>query len=179
MTSQPSGIQELALRLSPWRRRIVALVAFWMCVVIVGAVFGVQPNAPRIAAILLAIAGTSWFAIDHHRSVHRTEWPLFDGNVSNRERGNDLRVTNLAVRLELANTTGDGRVELVRDLHEQLALIIRERLHSKHGFTIEEEPRLAEGVMPPQLWTFLASLPPPDLYRPAQLDPILRRIEQW
>ena len=33
--------------------------------------------------------------------------------------------------------------------------------------------------MPRELWDFLVTLPPPDLYRPDRLDQILRRIEQW
>ena len=35
------------------------------------------------------------------------------------------------------------------------------------------------GATPPELWDLLVGLPPPDLYRPQRLDPILRRIEQW
>ena len=82
-------------------------------------------------------------------------------------RGNDFRVTNLAGRLEAANTRGEGRESVVHDLHLQLQILIRERLHAKHGIVAEEEPRWAQGVTPP------------DLYRPQRLDPILRRIEQW
>jgi len=61
----------------------------------------------------------------------------------------------------------------------QLQVIIRERLFAKHGIVAEEEPRWAERAMPPDLWEFLVTLPPADLYRPERLDPILRRIEQW
>ena len=86
---------------------------------------------------------------------------------------------SVATRLEGANAHPEGRAELVHHLHTRLSEIIRERLFTKHGIVIEEEPRWAEGVMPRELWDFLVSLPPPDLYRPERLDQILRRIEQW
>lgn len=179
MTSQPSGIPAVVRALAPFRRRITALVVIWVGASVAAGLFGVSASVPLIAALLLALAATGWFAVDHYGSNHLTMWPLTDGLVTGSERGNDFRVTNLANRLEHAQKRGEGRPELVKDLHSMLSLVIRERLNTKHGFTIEDEPRLAEGVIPTELWDFLVSLPPPDLYRPERLDPILRRIEQW
>ena len=67
----------------------------------------------------------------------------------------------------------------MHDLHVQLQDLVRERLYVRHGLVVEDEPRWSEGVTPPELWQLLVALPPSDLYRPATLDPILRRIEQW
>jgi hypothetical protein len=190
MTSQPSGIPTtpaarreeaptLRAALRPWRRRIGWLFAVWLSAV--GATFalGLSPDVPGLLAVLLAGAALVWHAMDHTASQHVTMWPLVDGELGRGGRGNDFRVANLAGRLEAANTRGEGRESLVHDLHVQLQVIIRERLFAKHGIVAEEEPRWAQRAMPPELWEFLVTLPPPDLYRPERLDPILRRIEQW
>jgi hypothetical protein len=171
-----SGLLE---SLRPWRRRLVWLLVTWMATV--GATFalGLAPDVPALMAILLAGAALVWHAVDHSTSQHVTVWPLVDGELGRSGRGNDFRVANLAGRLEVANERGEGRESLVHDLHLQLQVIIRERLFAKHGIVAEEEPRWAERAMPQELWEFLVTLPPPDLYRPERLDPILRRIEQW
>jgi hypothetical protein len=143
------------------------------------AALGLAPDVPVILAILVAAALLLWHVVDHTAPQHLTTWPLVDGDLRGQGRGNDFRVTNLAGRLEAANTRGEGRESVVHDLHLQLQVLIRERLHAKHGIIAEEEPRWAQGVTPPDLWDLLVGLPPPDLYRPQRLDPILRRIEQW
>ena len=169
----------LSTSLRPWRRRLVGLLLVWLAAV--GATFalGLQPDVAGILAILIAGAALVWHAVDHTAAQHVTTWPLVDGELGRSGRGNDFRVANLAGRLEAANTRGEGRESLVHDLHLQLQVIIRERLFAKHGIVAEEEPRWAQQAMPPELWEFLVTLPPPDLYRPERLDPILRRIEQW
>ena len=54
-------------------------------------------------------------------------------------------MTNLAGRLEAADTRGEGREAVVRDVHLQLQVLIRERLYAKHGIIAEEEPKWAAG----------------------------------
>jgi hypothetical protein len=117
--------------------------------------------------------------VDHAEDNHLKVWPLVDGEIGGRGRGNDFRVTNLAGRLAAANEAKEGRETLVHDLHVQLQELIRERLYARHGLLAEEEPRWAEAVTPPQLWELLVGLPPPDLYRPDRLGPILTSIEEW
>ena len=173
------SFDSLSTSLRPWRRRIGGLLLVWLAAV--GATFalGLSPDVPALLAILIAGAALVWHAVDHTAAQHITSWPLVDGELGRSGRGNDFRVANLAGRLEAANTRGEGRESLVHDLHLQLQVIIRERLFAKHGILAEEEPRWAQAAMPPDLWDFLVSLPPHDLYRPERLDPILRRIEQW
>lgn len=198
MTNRPSGIPptppnasggpgrrrrvalgELSSALAPWRHRLLWLVGLWAAIAIAAAVLGLAPDAPHLLAILVVLAAILWYASDHTATQRVTVWPLTDGTIGSGTRGNDFRATNLATRLEAANARGEGREALVHDLHVQLSTIIRERLWAKHALVIEEEPKWSQGVMPPELWEFLVTLPPPDLYRPAKLDPILRRIEQW
>jgi len=179
MTSQPSGIRPVLALLRPWRRRILGVLITWAVVVLFAALVGLRPDVPRLAAGFVALATVAWYAADHVAGQARTSWPLTDQDLTTGNRGNDFRVTNLAARLEAANTRSEGRPEVVHDLHGTLSAIIRERLYAKHGIVIEEEPKWAEGVMPKELWDFLVTLPPPDLYRPDRLDQILRRIEQW
>ncbi|MDV3221731.1 hypothetical protein [Intrasporangium sp.] len=179
MSSQPSGIRPLVTALRAWRRRIAGLVIAWAVVALFAGLIGLRPDVPRLGVVLVAVAALAWYAVDHVSSQQQTVWPLTDGRLTAGNRGNDYRVTNLAARLEAANARPEGRAELVHDLHNRLSEIIRERLYAKHGIVIEEEPRWAEGVMPPELWEFLVTLPPPDLYRPERLDQTLRRIEQW
>jgi hypothetical protein len=171
-----SGLREV---LGPWRRRIVAVLLTWLGFVAATALLGLSPDAPRLLTLLVAGFVVVWHVIDHVGSLGRTVWPLVDGDLGSGGRGNDFRVTNLAGRLEAADVRGEGREALVHDLHVQLQDLIRERLFVRHGLVVEDEPRWSEGVTPPELWQLLVALPPSDLYRPATLDPILRRIEQW
>lgn len=173
---QVAGLREV---LQPWRRRIVAVLLTWLAFVAATALLGLTPDAPRLLTLLVATFVIAWHVIDHVGSLGRTVWPLVDGELGSGGRGNDFRVTNLAARLEAANVHGEGREALVHDLHVQLQALVRERLFVRHGLVVEDEPRWSEGVTPPELWRLLVELPPPDLYRPARLDPILRRIEQW
>jgi hypothetical protein len=169
----------LLASLRPWRRRLGWLLVVWLAAV--GATFalGLAPDVPALLAILIAGAVLIWHAMDHSAAQHVTTWPLVDGELGRNGRGNDFRVANLAARLDAANTRAEGREPLVHDLHVQLQVIIRERLFAKHGILAEEEPTWAQRAMPTELWEFLVTLPPPDLYRPERLDAILRRIEQW
>jgi hypothetical protein len=143
------------------------------------AALGLAPDVPVLLAMLLSVALLGWHVVDHTAPQHLTVWPLVDGDFTGHGRGNDFRVTNLAGRLEAANTRREGRESIVHDLHLQLQVLIRDRLYARHGIVAEEEPRWAQSVTPPELWDLLVGLPPPDLYRPQRLDPILRRIEQW
>jgi hypothetical protein len=172
-------VAALVAAVRPWRGRLVRLVLTWVGVVLVTAALGLVPSTTHLLAVLVAGAVVTWYALDHLAAHHVTVWPLVDSTLERGNRGNDFRTTSLAVRLEAANSRGEGREALVRDLHVQLGTIIRERLWAKHQLVIEEEPRWSQGVMPPELWEFLVTLPPPDLYRPDKLDHILRRIEQW
>ena len=171
--------EQLAHALRPWRRRLGWLVVAWVVIAVLGVVFGLAPNVPVLLAVLTGLAALLWHVVDHADSHHLTVWPLVDGEILGQGRGNDFRVTNLAGRLEAANLRREGRETLVRDLHLQLQELIRERLYAKHGLVAEEEPRWAEGVTPPELWQLLVGLPPPDLYRPERLDPLLTRLEKW
>ncbi|WP_323099685.1 hypothetical protein [Intrasporangium sp. YIM S08009] len=175
-TRHVAGLREL---LAPWRRRIVAVLLTWLGFVAATALLGLTPDAPRLLTLLVAGFVIAWHVIDHVGSLGRTVWPLVDGDLGSGGRGNDFRVTNLAARLQAADVDGEGREALVHDLHVQLQELIRERLFVRHGLVVEDEPRWSEGVTPPELWQLLVALPPTDLYRPARLDPILRRIEQW
>lgn len=170
---------EVVAAVRPWRRRILLFGLTWLLLVLAATGLGLAPVVPIFLVILAAGAAVTWFTLDHLSANNLTVWPLVDGQLGTGTRGNDFRVTSLATRLEAANSTGEGREALVRDLHVQLSAIIRERLYTKHGLVIEEEPRWSEGVMPPALWEFLVTLPPPDLYRPQMLDGVLRRIETW
>lgn len=176
MTTQPGGIRQ-ALR--PWRRRAVNLAATWFVLVLASAALGLVPRAAHLALILLGGGAIVWYLVDHAAANRVTHWPLTERPDLGGRRGNDFRVTNLAGRLAAAEEEDEGREGLCADLHHQLTTIIGERLFAKHGITIEEEPQWARGVMPPELWDFVHAPPPPDLYSPAQLDRILRRIEQW
>ena len=176
---RPTRLDVVATAVRPWRRRLAWLLATWVGISLLTAALGLEPDVPVLLAILVSIAVLVWHLIDHTGSQHLTSWPLVDGDLGAHSRGNDFRVTNLAARLEAANTRAEGRESLVRDLHLQLQVLVRERLYAKHGIVAEEEPRWAQGVTPPELWDLLVELPPPDLYRPQRLDPILRRIEQW
>jgi hypothetical protein len=176
VTSPGTG---LLSSLRPWRRRFAWLVVVWLAAVAATFALGLAPDVPALLAILLAGAALIWHATDHTAAQHVTSWPLVDGELGRSGRGNDFRVANLAARLDAANTRAEGREPLVHDLHLQLQVIIRERLFAKHGILAEEEPTWAQRAMPPELWEFLVTLPPADLYRPDRLDAILRRIEQW
>jgi hypothetical protein len=177
--AEPGGIRAGLVSLRPWRRRLLWLLLTWLGLVGLTAALELQPDVPHLLAILTALAVLLWHAVDHAAAHEVTAWPLSDGDLGPGTRGSDFRVTNLAGRLAAANTHKEGRESLVHDLHVQLQVIIRERLFAKHGIVAEEEPRWAQGVTPPELWELLVSLPPPDLYRPERLDPILRRLEQW
>ena len=177
--SRPSGIRPVLSALRPWRRRLLGITAAWGLVALFTALIGLRPDVPRLAVALVASAAVVWYAVDHFASQQLVVWPLTDSELGSGNPGSDYQVTNLAARLEGAAARPEGRPELVHHLHTRLSEIIRERLHAKHGIVVEEEPRWAEGVMPPDLWEFLVTLPPPDLYRPDRLDQILRRIEQW
>lgn len=196
MTSGPDGIRPRPLprgavrrettrldairaALRPWRRRLTWLVLTWIGLSVLTAALGLEPDVPVLLAVLTAVAALLWHVLDHTASQHLTVWPLVDGDFGGRARGNDFRVTNLAGRLEAADTRREGRESVVHDLHVQLQGLIRERLFTKHGIVAEEEPTWARSAVPPELWDLLVGLPPPDLYRPQVLDPILRRIEQW
>ncbi|MFM6849344.1 MAG: hypothetical protein ACKOVB_09600 [Terrabacter sp.] len=179
MSAQPSRFAALRTALRPWKRRLVGLGAVWAGIAVLTAALGLEPDVPGLLAILLAVALLVWQVVDHTAPQHLTVWPLVDSELGNQGRGNDFRVANLAGRLEAADTRGEGRESLVHDLHLRLQVLIRERLFAKHGIIAEEEPKWAQGVTPPELWDLLVGLPPPDLYRPQRLDPILRRIEQW
>lgn len=178
-SDRPPGPRGLVASLRPWRRRVAWLLFAWLAAVGASFVLGLEPDVPGLLAILLAGAAVVWQAVDHSASQSVTVWPLVDGDLGRSGRGNDFRVANLAGRLRAANERGEGRESLVHDLHVQLQVIIRERLFAKHGILAEEEPRWAEQATPRDLWDFLVTLPPADLYRPETLDPILRRIEQW
>ena len=179
MTGQPSRIDAVRAALGPWKRRLAGLVLAWAGLSLLTAALGLRPDVPGLLAILVAVALLVWHVLDHTAPQHLTVWPLVDSELGSQGRGNDFRVTNLAGRLEAADTRGEGREAVVRDVHLQLQVLIRERLYAKHGIIAEEEPKWAQGVTPPDLWDLLVGLPPPDLYRPQRLDPILRRIEQW
>ena len=177
--ARSAGLADGLAAVRPWRRRIVTLTVVWLVAVLGADVIGLSPSVPIFFVVLAAIFSVTWFVLDHSAANHLTVWPLVDGHLGTGARGNDFRVTSLATRLEAANARAEGREALVRDLHQQLCTIIRERLFAKHGLVIEEEPRWSEGVMPPELWNFIVTLPPADLYRPATLGGILQRIETW
>ena len=171
--------KDAAAALKPWKRRIVGLLVAWVVIAGVTVAFGTAPNVPVLLAVLVALAALLWHVLDHAEAHHLTVWPLVDGEITGPGRGNDFRVTNLAGRLAAANLSKEGREALVHDLHVQLQVLVRERLYARHGLVAEEEPRWAEAVTPPDLWQLLVGLPPPDLYRPDRLDPLLTRIEKW
>ncbi|MCU1537058.1 MAG: hypothetical protein JWP82_1409 [Humibacillus sp.] len=171
--------RELLATLRPWRRRLLQLLGVWLVLSVGSAVIGMAPNVPVLLAALVAVAAVGWHVVDHADAHRLTTWPLNDGDRLGRGRGNDFRVTNLAGRLEAANVAREGREALVQDLHLQLQVLIRERLHARHGIVAEEEPRWAEAVTPPELWQLLVGLPPADLYRPERLGPLLTRLEKW
>lgn len=177
--ARSAALTDLVAAARPWRRRLVTLAVVWLVAVLGSQAFGLAPSVPIFFVVIASIFSVAWFVLDHTAANHLTVWPLVDGQLGSGSRGNDFRVTSLATRLEAANARSEGREALVRDLHLQLSTIIRERLFAKHGLVIEEEPRWSEGVMPPELWDFIVTLPPPDLYRPAKLDGILQRIETW
>lgn len=179
MSSPPSGIRQVFGALCPWRGRIGWVLAGWLVVVGFGAFLGHRPQVPQLAALFVAVAVLVWYLLDHVGSPTAAHWPASDLYRSRARRGQDFRVSNLTTRLEAARTRHEGREGLVADLHQQLSAIIRERLHAKHGLVIEEEPEWSRGVMPPELWDFVAEPANPDLWRASTLDPILRRIEQW
>lgn len=170
---------DVVATLRPWRRRLTAFTVTWLVFVVGARLLDLAPSVPVLFVIVLGGFSVSWFLIDHTAANRLTAWPLIDGHLGARSRGNDFRVTSLATRLQAANTRSEGREALVDDLHQQLSTIVRERLFAKHGILIEDEPRWSEGVMPPPLWQFVTSPPPTDLFRPATLDGILKRIEQW
>lgn len=172
-------LRGLAGELRPWRGRIVRVAVVYVVLIVVARVLALVPAAPLVLAVMVAVSGIAWYAVDHSAPQRDTVWPLTDGELGSGTRGNDFRATNLAARLERADREREGRETIVRDLHVQLSDVIRERLHAKHGIVLEDEPRWAQAVMPTELWEFLVTLPPPDLYRPARLDEVLRRIEQW
>ena len=177
---EPTRLAAVGAALRPWRRRLIGLGLTWVGLSLFTAVLGLAPDVPVLLAILLAVATLVWHLLDHTAAQHLTVWPLVDGGeLGGQRRGNDFRVTNLAGRLEAADTRREGRESVVHDLHVQLQVLIRERLFTKHGIVAEEEPVWAQSATPPELWDLLVGLPPPDLYRPQVLDPILRRIEQW
>lgn len=179
MTSQPGGIRSHLAMVRPWGRRVLQLLAVWLGLVLMAAVLGLTPSVVQLGAILVAGAALLWYLVDHTAPHHISVWPLTDPTETTTHLGGDFRVTQLAQRLEAADLHREGRAELTKRLHHQLSAIIDERLFAKHGITIEEEPRWAEAVMPPELWDFATGLPDPALYSPANLDRILRRIEQW
>ncbi|MEW1955194.1 hypothetical protein [Terrabacter sp. NPDC080008] len=179
LRGEPTRLAAIVEALRPWRRRLVGLVLTWVGLSLLTAVLGLAPDVPVLLAILLAAAALVWHLLDHTAPHHLTVWPLVDGDFGGQRRGNDFRVANLAGRLEAADTRREGRESVVHDLHVQLQVLIRERLFARHGIVAEEEPVWAQSATPPELWDLLVGLPPPDLYRPDVLDPILRRIEQW
>lgn len=181
MTTVNRGILDPLVRTwrGPWRPRILRLFATWLAFVVIAALMGLAPDAFQTAVVLLSAAVVVWWVVDHWTASHVFLWPLTDPTDRGARRGADLGVESLALRLAYADRRAESRPELTRQLHDQLSTIIRERLHAKHGITIEDEPRWAEGVMPAELWDFVTGLPDPDLYSPAQLDHVLRRIEQW
>ncbi|MBB2987015.1 hypothetical protein [Terracoccus luteus] len=174
-----SAVARVASVLAPWRRRLVTVVVVWLVLVLGAAVIGLSPAVPLLLLGVLAVMALGWFVADHLAANSVTVWPLVDGELGSGNRGDDFRVTSLAHRLEAADTRGEGREAVVRDLHAVLVGIVRERLFATHGIVPEEEPRWAEGVTPPELWQLVVGLPPADLYRPVVLDGILRRIENW
>ena len=178
MTPRARGIRQLVAVARPWRRRLLQLVGIWLGVVVMALVLDLRPDVAQLGAILLAAAMAVWYLLDHTDANRFAAWPLTDSERTDR-RGGDYRASNLAARLEAADLRAEGRPDLTRQLHVQLSTIILERLFAKHGITIEEEPRWAQGVMPPELWDLVTGLPDPALYSPARLDQILRRIEQW
>lgn len=177
--SRLSGIQELLRATRPWHRRVAWAAGVWLALVVFGALLGQDASVPQLAALIVALAMLVWYLVDHGASNAVTHWPMSDAYRSRSHRGQDFRVTNLAARLAAANERGEGRESLVDDLHGQLTALVRERLHAKHGLVLEEEPKWAQGVMPPELWDFILSVPDPDLYRPDKLDAVLQRIEKW
>ena len=179
MTSQPSGIPDLVAAVRPWRRRVARLVALWLGLVLLSAVLEVAPDVVQLCVIIAAAAAVVWYLIDHAQANYISVWPLTDSSEGTGRRGSDFRATQLAERLADADRHANARAELTKRLHHRLSRIIEERLFAKHGITIEEEPRWAQGVMPPELWDFVTGLPDPALYSPDRLDQILRRIEQW
>ena len=132
-----------------------------------------------LLAIIVATALLLWHLVDHTAPQHLTVWPLVDGDLASHSRGNDFRVTNLAARLEAADTRREGRESVVHDLHLQLQVLIRERLYAKHGIVAEEEPGGPRGPRRPSCGTCSSGSRPPTSTVPQRLDPILRRIEQW
>lgn len=174
-----SAIRDRLRTTRTWRRRIAWAGGVWLILVVFGAFLGQDASVPQLAALIIAVAMITWYLMDHVASNAVTHWPIGDLYRFRMERGQDFRVTNLASRLEGANERGEGRESLTEDLHAQLTTIIRERLHAKYGLVLEEEPKWSEGVMPRELWDFIMHLPHPGLYRPAELNAVLERIEKW
>jgi hypothetical protein len=179
VTSQPGGLRGLVATGGPWVRRVLRLLAVWLGLLVLTAAVGLSPSVGQLGAILIAGAAVAWYLLDHTAANHVSVWPLTDPNERTGQRGGDFRTTQLAARLRDADVHADGRAELTRRLHHQLSTIIEERLFAKHGITMEDEPRWAQGVMPAELWSFVNGPPDPALHSPDRLDQILRRIEQW
>lgn len=177
--TQLSGIRDLLRTTRPWHRRIAWVVGVWLALVGFGAVLDQDASVPQLAVVIVALAMLVWYLVDHAASNALTHWPVSDLYRSRSHRGQDFRVTRLASRLRAANERGEGLDSLVDDLHAQLTTIIRERLHAKHGLVLEDEPKWSQGVMPPELWHFIMSVPDADLYRPDKLTAVLERIEKW
>ena len=177
MTDGPHGSRgELLPR--AWRRRLLRLLLLWVAVLVFTALLGTA-SGPRLAVILLAAASILWYLLDHGAANRLGGWQLVDEPASRRGRGDDFRTTHLAERLAAAQRDDRVRAELRHDLHAVLATIVHERLWTRHGITVEEEPAWARSLMPPELWQLVTGPAPARLDDPDDLDRILRRIEQW
>lgn len=177
--SRLSAIRDVLRATRAWHRRVATATGLWLLLVGFGAFLGQDASVPQLAALIAAMAMLLWYLVDHAGSNAVTHWPVSDLYRFSSQRGQDFRVRNLASRLEAATERGEGRESLVEDLHGQLTAIVEERLHAKHGLVLAEEPKWAQGVMPPELWDLITHLPDPDLYRPERLDAVLERIERW
>lgn len=162
-----------------WKHRVLVLVIAWIGFAILLTLLDLRANALPLAMGVVAALALAWFLMDHFAANAVTHWPLNDLYRAGGERGNDHSVMSLAARLDAANTRREGRESLVNDLHWQLSSAIEAKLHSKYGFTIDEEPVLSQGIIPPALWRFMHEPANPQLYRPEILDETLQRIEKW
>ena len=166
-------------RLRPWRRRLVGLLLTWVVLSALTAALGLAPDVPVLLAILVAARPAG---LARHRP-HRAASTSRCGRSSTATSRATREATTSASRTSPLGSRPPTPAE--RGARASCTTCTCScRCSSANASTpsTASSPRRspwAQGVTPPELWDLLVGLPPPDLYRPQRLDPILRRIEQW
>lgn len=159
--------------MSNWKSRIALAFVAWLAVATVVRVFG-GTSHPVVVALYVAVGAVLlWLFLEVSADAETARWPK-PREEPIRDPGEDPRLDQLR---RVVGQHLDSR-EVGDAMHRHLTQLADRRLMARHGITRDADPDGAARLLGPELSSVAAAHAPYPRLTTAQIDLLLRRIEE-